>query len=123
VEHPLEAGRLVYPHVHDREDEFSCALEGQIGVRVGDKEATAGPGCHVLKPHRIPHTFWNPRPGPARVLEIIAPAGLERYFEQAPTVSSQQEREALATNYGLGPVLDWPVQELKARIQLKLLGE
>ena len=66
-------------------------LEGQIGARVGDQELTAGPGCYVLKPRRVPHTFWNPGPGPARVLEIISPAGFERYFEQAPTVTSQQE--------------------------------
>jgi hypothetical protein len=98
-------------------------LEGQIGVRVGDQEVTAGPGCYVCKPRRVPHTFWNPGPGPARVLEIIAPAGFERYFEQAATVTSQQEGQALATSYGLGPVPEWRIEELKARYHLKLLGE
>ena len=123
VEHPLEAGRLVYPHIHDREDEFSYVLEGQIGARVGDQELTAGPGCYVLKPRRVPHTFWNPGPGPARVLEIISPAGFERYFEQAPTVTSRGEGEALASRYGLGPVPEWHIEDLKARYHLKLLGE
>ncbi len=123
VEHPLEPGRLVDPHVHDREDEFSYVLEGQIGARIGDREVTAGPGCYVLKPRRIPHTFWNPGPGPARVLEIISPAGFERYFQQAPTVTSQPEGEALAASYGLGAVPEWSVEDLKARYDLKLLGE
>jgi hypothetical protein len=26
------------------------------------------------------HTFWNAGPGPARLLEMIAPAGFETYF-------------------------------------------
>ncbi len=68
-------------------DELSHVLEGQIGARVGDEEVTVGPGCDVLKPRRVPHTFWNPGPGPARILEIISPGGFERYFEQAPEVA------------------------------------
>jgi quercetin dioxygenase-like cupin family protein len=30
VEHPIEPGRLVLPHVHLREDEYSYVLEGTI---------------------------------------------------------------------------------------------
>ncbi|MCM8748668.1 hypothetical protein NET02_05880 [Thermomicrobiaceae bacterium CFH 74404] len=40
-----------------------------------------GPGALVLKPRGIPHAFWNEGPQPARLLEIISPAGFERYFE------------------------------------------
>jgi len=42
-EHPIEPGRLVLPHVHVREDEYSYVLEGTIGARVGDHEIVAGP--------------------------------------------------------------------------------
>jgi Cupin domain len=98
-------------------------LKGQIGAWVGDQEVTAGPGCYLLKPRRVPHTFWNPGPRPARVLEIISPAGFEQFFEQAPTVSSQQKEETLASRYGLGLVLEWPLEDLKARYNRKLLGE
>ncbi len=41
-----------------------------------------GPGTFVLKPKGIPHTFWNAGPRPARLLEVIWPAGFERYFEE-----------------------------------------
>jgi hypothetical protein len=37
----------------------------------------------VRKPRGIPHTFWNPTETPARVLEVISPAGAERYFQEA----------------------------------------
>ena len=29
VEHPIEPGRLVLPHVHQQEDEYSYVLEGR----------------------------------------------------------------------------------------------
>jgi uncharacterized cupin superfamily protein len=41
VEHPIEPGRLVLPHVHRHEDEYSYVLEGTIGARVGDHEVAA----------------------------------------------------------------------------------
>ena len=40
----------------------------------------------MLKPRGVLHAFWNP--GPARVLEIISPAGFERYFEELAGVLS-----------------------------------
>ena len=63
VEHPIEPGRLVLPHVHQHEDEYSYVLEGTIGARVGDHEvAAAGPGSYLLKPRGLMHTFWNAGP-------------------------------------------------------------
>src|SRR5271165_6921139 len=56
VEHPIEPGRLVLPHVHLREDEYSYVLEGTIGARVGDQEVTAGPGSYLFKPRGLMHT-------------------------------------------------------------------
>ena len=38
VEHPIKPRALVIPHVHEREDEFSYVLEGEIGARIGDQE-------------------------------------------------------------------------------------
>lgn len=32
--------------------------------RVGDQEVTAGPGCYVRKPRRVPHTLLEPRSRP-----------------------------------------------------------
>ena len=130
VEHPMEAGRLVPPHVHHDEDEISYVLEGTFGVRVGDEIGEAGPGSYVLKPRNVPHTFWNPGPVPARLIEIIQPAGFERFFEQlgeaAQTATSPEEFDAtrtrLGTEYNLGFLPEW-IDELKTRYGLKLLGE
>ena len=42
----------------------------------------AGPGDLVLKPRGEWHTFWNAGDDPCRILEIIAPAGFERFFAE-----------------------------------------
>jgi quercetin dioxygenase-like cupin family protein len=44
VEHPIDPGRLVLPHVHVHEDEYSYVMEGTVGARVGDHEASRGRG-------------------------------------------------------------------------------
>ncbi|MDQ0791771.1 cupin domain-containing protein [Streptomyces sp. B1I3] len=130
VEHPMEPGRLVPPHVHESEDELSYVLEGTFGVRVGDRVATAGVGTYVFKPRGVPHTFWNAGSEPGRLLEVIWPAGFERFFESlgklAQTAGSPEEFEArraeLAAGYNLEFVPDW-ADELKEQYGLKLLGE
>src|SRR6478672_10578132 len=124
VEHPIAPGILAPPHIHTREDEFSYVLEGEIGARIGDEVVHATPGCYVLKPRNIWHTFWNPGPRPARILEIISPAGFERFFAElaALTQSGPPEPETLermASKYGLTFSMDW-VPELKAKYNLKL---
>ena len=89
VEHPLRPGALAGPpHTHTFEDEISLVLEGQIGVLIGDEVVQAGPGAYVRKPRGVAHTFWNAGPEPARLVEIISPAGFERYFGEGAAVLS-----------------------------------
>jgi hypothetical protein len=42
----------------------------------------AGPGDLLFKPRNQWHTFWNAGDEPARILEIIAPSGFERFFDE-----------------------------------------
>lgn len=63
-------------------------IEGEIGVLMGEETFRAPTGSYVLKARGIPHTFWNPGPQPARVLEIISPASFERYFEELAGILS-----------------------------------
>ena len=89
VEHPLEPGALAAPpHTHADVDEYSFVIEGEIGVLMGEETFRAPAGSYVLKVRGVPHTFWNPGPEPARVLEIISPAGFEQYFEELAGILS-----------------------------------
>jgi mannose-6-phosphate isomerase-like protein (cupin superfamily) len=80
VEHPLAVGALVEPHLHTREDEYSIVTEGEIGFRSGSREVVLGPGGYITKPRGEMHAVWNAGSVPARMIEIISPAGLENFF-------------------------------------------
>ena len=96
VEHPLPSRALGAPvHTHRNEDEYSYVLEGRVGVQLGDKVLEAGPGDLVSKPRGIAHAFWNAGDEPARMLELISPAGFENYFrELAPLLAAADRDEA-----------------------------
>ena len=109
VEHPIDPHTLAAPlHRHANEDEYSYILHGRVGVQLGDDTLEAGPGDLVFKPRGQWHAFWNPGDEPARLLEIISPAGFERYFaEIAPHLPPNRDEphfQALAgiqSRYGL----------------------
>jgi len=96
VEHPLPPRALGAPvHTHRNEDEYSYVLEGRVGVQLGEDVIEAGPGNLVFKPRGVAHAFWNAGDEPARLLEIISPAGFENYFrELAPLLAATDRDEA-----------------------------
>ena len=106
VEHPFPVGALVPPHLHTREDEYSIVTEGQIGFRSGDREVVLGPGGYITKPRGELHTMWNAGPEPARMIEVISPAGFEHFFREMADLTAAgppqlPEVMALADRYGL----------------------
>jgi quercetin dioxygenase-like cupin family protein len=83
VEHPMSPRALAAPlHRHTREDEYSYIVEGRVGALLGDEVLIGGPGDLIFKPRNQWHTFWNAGDEPARLLEIISPAGFERFFAE-----------------------------------------
>jgi mannose-6-phosphate isomerase-like protein (cupin superfamily) len=98
VEHPMPPRALAAPlHRHNREDEYSYVLTGRMGALLGDDVLEAGPGDLVFKPRGEWHTFWNAGEEPARILEIIAPAGFEKFFDELVEMGgvAQAEPEAM----------------------------
>ena len=83
VEHPMSRRALAAPlHRHTREDEYSYVVEGRVGALLGDEVVIGEPGDLIFKPRNQWHTFWNAGDEPARLLEIISPAGFERFFAE-----------------------------------------
>ena len=106
VEHPFPVGALVPPHLHTREDEYSIVTEGEIGFRSGAREAVLGPGGYITKPRDEMHAMWNAGRVPARMIEIISPAGFEDFFQElsdllATGPAAAERVPALAERYGL----------------------
>ncbi len=82
VEHVFSVGALVPPHRHTREDEISYVVEGEIGFRSDGRELSLGAGGYIVKPRGELHSMWNAGSVPARMIEIISPAGFEEYFAE-----------------------------------------
>jgi quercetin dioxygenase-like cupin family protein len=106
VEHPFAVGALVPPHSHTLEDEFSIVLEGEIGFRSNGQEVVLGAGGYIVKPRGEIHAMWNAGSTPARMIEVITPAGFEGFFR------------AFADQTDVGPPPPGFVAELGERFQL-----
>lgn len=106
VEHPFPVGALVPPHLHTREDEYSIVTKGEIGFRSGDREVVLGAGGYITKPRNELHTMWNAGTDPAHMVEIISPAGFERFFRSVADLVAAGPLDfeilaELAKEYGL----------------------
>ena len=105
VEHPMPPRALAAPlHRHNREDEYSYVLEGRMGALLGDEVLEAGPGDLVFKPRDQWHTFWNAGDEPARILEIIAPAGFEHFFGELVDMGGVAQAEPGGDGDALRPL-------------------
>ena len=103
------------PHRHACEELF-LVTEGEVEVFFRDRRVTAAAGAAVNIPANAPHMFKNRGKADARVLNVVAPAGLDGFFvaggvpvptEAAPPLpdaeaAAQKRRMAeLAPRYGV----------------------
>lgn len=117
IEEVVPAHTLISPHVHAN-DVWVYVLSGRIGILVGDEVAEAGPGSWALKPRNVPHAMWNADSEPARVMEILTPAGTEHWFEEL--AHSTEDFASLCERYGIRflPESPWN-EELRGRYDVK----
>jgi mannose-6-phosphate isomerase-like protein (cupin superfamily) len=107
VEHPMSPRALAAPlHRHTREDEYSFVLEGEVGALLGEEMRIGKQGDLIFKPRNQWHTFWNAGDRPARILEIISPAGFEGFFRELVDLGGVMKAEpqvlaALCSRYEL----------------------
>jgi quercetin dioxygenase-like cupin family protein len=128
IEHPMSARALAAPlHRHTREDEYSYVLEGRVGALLGDEVLVGSAGDLIFKPRNQWHTFWNAGDEPARILEVISPAGFERFFEELVDLGGVTRAEPhtladLCARYELEMDPD-SVPGLVERFELRFPGE
>jgi mannose-6-phosphate isomerase-like protein (cupin superfamily) len=71
-------------------------LEGTLTIDLGDRRVEAGPGSYALVPPGNVHTFSNPGDEPVRMLNVMAPGGLERYLKELAAMGGPPDPELLA---------------------------
>jgi mannose-6-phosphate isomerase-like protein (cupin superfamily) len=69
-------------HVHEREDEFFFAVDGEHAIRVGDEEHRLSPGQGMFAPRGVPHAQRRIEPGVGRMFIVCAPGGFEGFFRR-----------------------------------------
>lgn len=128
VEHPMGPRALAAPlHRHAREDEYSFVLAGRVGALLGDEVVVGSPGDLIFKPRNQWHTFWNAGDEPASLLEIISPAGFERFFAELVDLGGVVQAppellEELCTRYAL-EIRPESVPGLVERFQVRFPGD
>jgi quercetin dioxygenase-like cupin family protein len=68
-------------HVHDALDEVIYVLDGTLRVRLADRVQEAPTGAFIFIPRGTPHTWEAQGDEAVRFLAVIAPAGLESFFD------------------------------------------
>ena len=74
------------PHVHRREDELFYVLDGEFEFQVGPRTIRAGQGSFLIAPRDIPHRFQNAGATPGKLLIVVTPPGIEKFFEDLATL-------------------------------------
>lgn len=97
-------------HVHDALDEVIYVLDGTLRIRLADRVHEAPSGAFVFIPRGTPHTWEGLGDKAVRFLAVIAPAGLETFFESTAAAGGGQADDAFGRFGGddlrvLGPPL------------------
>ena len=93
-EDEMTEGKMTPLHLHPDADELTYVLEGEILMRMGDREERVGAGGVTMAPRGTPHAFRviSPR---ARMLDVQSPGAGEAFYWGASVP---------ATGDGEGPV-------------------
>jgi quercetin dioxygenase-like cupin family protein len=70
------------PHVHRRDDEAFYVLDGSLTVRADGRDIPASAGTWVTLPKGSLHSFRNTGTTAARMLILVNPSGLEKFFAE-----------------------------------------
>lgn len=113
METRAERGAECPRHVHSREDELLCVLDGRLAIERGRERIGARSGTCLFMPRGTEHGFLV-ESAEARLLVVVSPAGLERSLVEMEPAATDATDDGLverlvtaAARYGVaitGPV-------------------
>lgn len=86
IEQTLVGKAFITPHTHAN-DVWVLVQTGVIGALVGEEVSEATAGQWILKPRDVQHAMWNPSDEPSRIIEVLTPAGTEKWFEELAQIA------------------------------------
>jgi quercetin dioxygenase-like cupin family protein len=101
------------PHIHRREDEAFFVIEGDVSFQADGRTIQATAGTWIALPRGSLHTFRNAGTTLAKMLILVSPAGLEKFFAEVGQVATDRSSSppvtpadierllAVAPRYGL----------------------
>lgn len=106
IENENPPGTTLPLHRHRREDEIFYVVEGRVEFTIDGERVTGEAGATVLLPRGVPHTWEVVGDGPARMLIMLLPAGLEDFFRRVTVLSEDGPPEPerlgpLAEEFGI----------------------
>jgi mannose-6-phosphate isomerase-like protein (cupin superfamily) len=91
-------------HIHHAHDEGFYVMSGHFGFVLDGVTTYGKPGTHVFVPKGHAHSFWNAGARAGRLLIIVSPPGLERYFRDLAAglgdIATQEASIALRKKLG-----------------------
>ena len=97
TEETLPAKTLgVHLHMHDKLDEIMRVLEGTVHVLVGDEVFEINAGEWHLRPHGIPHTYWNQTDKPAKLIDMFLNQDFDNFLDELLRISAKLKSENLS---------------------------
>ncbi len=81
-------------HRHARMTDVFYVLEGELAFHVDGRDIAAGAGSWVTLARGSLHHFKNVGDRPARMLIVVTPAGLERFFLEVGRAAGEGDGES-----------------------------
>ena len=82
--------------MHHSDDEAWYVLEGALRIRAGDRDVDLVAGGALLVPRGTPHTYWNPKPDPARYVLVMTPI-IRALIDALHRLANRDEQSVAAT--------------------------
>ncbi len=101
-------------HVHVGAEEAFYVLAGRVAAWVGESETVFEAGTFLLIPRGAPHALRRVDSAPVRMLTLISPPGLQRFFDEVVArgedelLAEPERLIELAASYGTHILGDYP---------------
>lgn len=106
IENYNSPGVSIPLHLHRNEDETFYIVSGEVDFQINDEIVRATAGTTVYLPRNTPHSFTIVGSESAKMLMMLIPAGLEKYFEELSQLPSEEPPDMekvieISTRYGI----------------------